>query len=127
MPRSSLPTTFMMRGYIIPLDTETEEAMAYPVESKVDVSSTLFMSVQSFTVIPNNDKDALLQKVNQLNQLDDDGFYILRNVGNDTDLILKYVQRFAVAEPTYRDYLLKKAVRAGVMRIYAALRLMNIN
>lgn len=112
---------------MIPLDTETEEAMAYPVESKVDVSPTLFMSVQSFTVIPNNDKDVLLQKVNQLNQLDDDGFFILRNVGNDTDLILKYVQRFAVAEPTYRDYLLKKAVRAGVMRIYAALRLMNIN
>lgn len=112
---------------MIPLDTETEEAMAYSVESKVDVSPTLFMSVQSFTVIPNKDKDALLQKVNQLNQLDDDGFYILRNVGNDTDLILKYVQRFAVAEPTYRDYLLKKAVRAGVMRIYAALRLMDIN
>ena len=110
---------------MIPLDTETEEAMAYPVESKDNVSPTLFMSDQSFTVIPN--KDVLLQKVNQLNQLDDDGFFILRNVGNDTDLILKYVQRFAVAEPTYRDYLLKKAVRAGVMRIYAALRLMNIN
>ena len=112
---------------MIPLDTETEEAMAYPVESKVDVSPTLFMSVQSFTVIPNKDKNALLQKVNQLNQLDDDGFYIVKNVGNDTDVILQYVQRFVVAEPTYRDYLLKKAVRAGVMRIYAALRLMDIN
>lgn len=30
---------------MIPLDTETEEAMAYPVESKVNVSPTLFKMI----------------------------------------------------------------------------------